>query len=59
MYFSTALPELLSINATLSHVPTVGNLEELYPEAFGGVSCIKFLLHNMKKILGGMIFFKG
>jgi len=38
MYFSTALPELLSIDTRLSHMPTVGNLEELYPESFGGVS---------------------
>lgn len=22
----------------LSHIPTIGNLEDLYPETFGGVS---------------------
>jgi len=42
MYYSTALPELLGINTTLSHMPTVGNLEELYPESFGGVSYLGF-----------------
>ena len=44
MYLSMALPELPIINTVLSHVPTVGNLEELYPESFGGVSCVMYVL---------------
>lgn len=37
-YHSTSLPEITTINTKLSHIPTVGDLEQLYPETFGGVS---------------------